>query len=89
MADYLLDITSTADAYLHGLDKKFYKQVAAKALSLMSNPYPNDSLLLKGQKRKLHRVDIGEYRIVYSVAGNVVRIEIIDKRNDGTVYKKL
>ena len=89
MADYLLDITSTADAYLHGLDKKFYKQVAAKVLSLMSNPCPTDSILLKGQKRKLYRVDIGEHRIVYSIAGNVVMVEIIDKRNDGAVYKNL
>ena len=89
MADYLLDITNTADTYLHGLEKKFYKQVAAKVLSLMNNPYPNDSILLKGQKRKLHRVDIGEYRIVYSVVGNVVRVETIDKRNDSAVYKHL
>jgi mRNA-degrading endonuclease RelE of RelBE toxin-antitoxin system len=35
-----------------------------------------------------HRVDIGEHRIVYEVTGAVVMIEIIDKRNDGNVYKK-
>ena len=82
-------MTSTADDYLHGLEKKFYKQVAAKVLSLMHNPYPNDSILLKSKCRKLHRVDIGEYRIVYSVVGRIVMIENIDKRNDSAVYKNL
>lgn len=49
--------------------------------------YPNDSILLKGQHRKLHRADIGERRIVYSVSKNVVMIETIDKQNDGAVYR--
>ena len=53
----------------------------------MKNPYPKDSILLKGQNRKLHRVDIGEHRIVYSVSNNIVMIENIDKRNDGAVYR--
>ena len=54
---------------------------------LMKNPYPKDSILLKGQNCKLHRVDIGEHRIVYSVSNNIVMIENIDKRNDGAVYR--
>ena len=53
----------------------------------MKNPYPKDSILLKGQNRTLHRVDIGEHRIVYSVSNNIVMIENIDKRNDGAVYR--
>ena len=53
----------------------------------MKNPYPNDSILLKGQHRKLHRVDIGEHRIVYSVSNNIVMVENIDKRNDSAAYR--
>jgi mRNA interferase RelE/StbE len=89
MAEYLLDMTNAARSYLDGLDKKPFRQVTSKMLDLMKDPYPNDSILLKGQKRKIHRVDIGEHRIVYEVTDAVVMIEIIDKRNDGKVYKKL
>lgn len=53
----------------------------------MKNPYPKYSILLKGQNCKLHRVDIGEHRIVYSVSNNIALIENIDKRNDGSVYR--
>jgi len=87
MAEYLLDLSNAARSYLDILDKKPFRQVTSKMLDLMKNPYPNDSIQLKGQKRKLHRVDIGEHRIVYEVVGNVVMIANIDKRNDGTVYK--
>ena len=87
MTDFLLDLSNAARSYLDLLDKKPFRQVTSKMLDLMKNPYPNDSILLKGQKRKLHRVDIGEHRIVYSVVGNIVMIENIDKRNDGAVYR--
>ena len=87
MADFLLDLSNAARSYLDTLDKKPFRQVTSKMLDLMKNPYPNDSILLKGQNRKLHRVDIGEHRIVYSVSNNIVMVENIDKRNDGAAYR--
>ena len=87
MADFLLDLSNASRSYLDTLDKKPFRQVTSKMLDLMKNPYPNDSILLKGQNRKLHRVDIGEHRIVYSVSNNIALIENIDKRNDGLVYR--
>ena len=87
MSDFLLDLSNAARSYLDTLDKKPFRQVTSKMLDLMKNPYPNDSILLKGQNRKLHRVDIGEHRIVYSINNSIVMIENIDKRNDGAVYR--
>ena len=74
MAEFLLDLSNATRSYLDMLDKKPFRQVTSKMLDLMKNPYPNDSIQRKGQKRKLHRVDIGEHRIVYEVVGNVVMI---------------
>ena len=88
-SEYLLDITHSARGYLDTLDKKTFRQVAIKLMDLQKNPYPNDSILLKGQKSKIRRVDIGEHRIIYEVADNIVTIAAMNKRNDGTVYKKL
>jgi mRNA interferase RelE/StbE len=35
------------------------------------------------------RTDIGEYRIVYRIDGETVKIPLINKRNDDQVYKAL
>jgi len=34
-------------------------------------------------------VDCGEYRIIYYVDGEVLRVPLIGKRNDDEVYKRL
>jgi mRNA interferase RelE/StbE len=36
-----------------------------------------------------HRVDIGEYRIVYAWDDKTVDVFLIGKRNDDEVYKRL
>ena len=53
----------------------------------MANPEPHDSKELKGYPYR--RADIGEYRIVYRVEGDVLKITVVGKRNDSDVYKKL
>ncbi len=63
------------------------KQVATKITELISNPYPQDSLKLKGYP--YHRADTGEYRIVCYVEEQTLEILLIEKRNDDEVYKQL
>jgi len=73
---------------LKKLPDKHAKQVATKITELTSNPYPQDSLKLKGYPHnKLS--DIGEYRIVYYVEEQTLEILLIEKRNDDEVYKQL
>lgn len=86
MADFLLDLSNAARSYLDTLDKKPFRQVTSKMLDLLKNPYPNDSILLKGQHRKLHRVDRRTPHCLL-VSNNIVMVENIDKRNDGVVYR--
>ena len=83
---YVLDLTNKAFKFLEILESKQCKQVAIKMLSLLRDPYPNDSELLKGARYR--RVDIGEYRIIYDVQDNVIQILAIGPRNDGAVYKR-
>jgi mRNA interferase RelE/StbE len=83
---YVLDLTNKARKSLEGLENKQCKQVALKMLSLLRDPFPNDSEKLTGSNYR--RVDIGEYRIVYDVKDNVVQVLVIGPRNDGTVYKR-
>lgn len=80
-----VDITKDAMDFLFNLQPKQCKQVARKALSLCINPQPHDHIKMKGG---LYRVDEGEFRIVYDIDRDTVRIMVIGKRNDDEAYKK-
>ena len=85
-----LDGLETVLDFLKGLQPKIAAQIAKKVLSLNINPLPNDSKQLKGYSN-FHRVDSGEYRIVYQFKPkeDLVEIILVGKRNDDEVYKKL
>lgn len=80
---------SSALKELQALPPKHYKQVVGKVLSLIENPLPNDTRLMKGVDGSLYRVSSGEYRIVYRFSEVDLFIEAIGARNDDAVYKSL
>ena len=82
-----LDLTKKTIAFLDKLPPKQFKQISKKIFSLMANPKPHDSKGLKGYPYR--RTDIGEYRIIYRVEEDVLKIALVGKRNDSAVYKKL
>lgn len=82
-----LAISNTAEKALRNLQAKQYKQVGQSIFSLLSNPTPHDSAALKGAQRGERRVDVGEYRIIYSMEGDTLLVLVIGKRNDSEVYK--
>ena len=82
-----LDLTHQAKDFLDQLDPKRFRQVVKKIFSLMENPKPPDAKPLQGHP--FWRADIGEYRIIYRVEGNCLKVSLVDRRNDGEVYKKL
>ena len=84
---YLLSMSPDADDFLFSLQAKQFKQIAGAIFTLMNDPFPNDSQLLNGYPG-FRRKDVGEYRIIYGVEGNLVIIDVIDKRNDGSIYKR-
>lgn len=90
MAKYLLDFSRDAGKFLELLPPKQYKQVGKKVISSSKDPVPNDSILMQGYSHR-HRVDIGEYRIIYEISENnskIINILVIDKRNDDAAYNK-
>jgi mRNA interferase RelE/StbE len=73
--------------FLQTLDAKQCRQVALTLFRLLQDPHPHDAAPLQGSS--FHRVDVGEYRIVYRVEGEVLRVPLIGKRNDAEVYRHL
>jgi mRNA interferase RelE/StbE len=88
MSRLKLDYTRDFLKELADLPPKHFKQVISRVLALTADPTPPDSKLLQGYDA-LRRVDSGEYRIVYEVAEDSVRIVIVGKRNDDEVYRLL
>ncbi len=82
-----LDLTKKSFSFLKKLSSKQFKQIVEKLFSLMKNPYPNDVRKLKGYE--YYRVDIGEYRIIYKVEKEILKVAYIGKRNDDEIYKKI
>lgn len=81
-----LDITKQVANFLENLPPKQFKQVYSTIIDLIKNATPHDSIKLRGSDQQ-HRVDIGEYRIIYKFDDKVVYIQVAAKRNDDEVYK--
>lgn len=82
-----LQITKQALKFLQGLDAKQYRQIGNAMFSLLSNPFPHDSSQLQNAQKGERRVDVGEYRIIYTANDALVEILVIGKRNGDEVYK--
>lgn len=82
-----LQISKDAQKFLDTLPSKQFRQVVRRILALAEDPPPHDSEKLQGFP--FLRNDVGEYRIVYDVQGDTVRVAVAGKRNDEEVYKKL
>lgn len=82
-----LILSRVARDFLETLPPKPFRQVVTAIFYLLSEPFPQDAKPLKGYP--YYRVNIGEYRIVYEVERDEVRIILVGKRNDGEVYKHL
>jgi mRNA interferase RelE/StbE len=85
----MLKLLPTKDVrkFLDGLPAKQFRQIMSRVLRLLEDPRPQDSEQLTGYP--FLRNDIGEYRIVYDVQGDTLRLLVVGKRNDSDVYKDL
>lgn len=71
------------------MQPKHARQVLLKVLDLCANPRPADSKNLKGTTGDFLRADVGEYRIIYRVEGDALKVVLVGKRNDDEVYKEM
>ena len=81
-----IDIWPAANQFLETLVAKHQRQIATKIFLPAENPTPPKSKLLEGYA-PLRRFQSGKYRIVYFVEGKVLKVPIIDLRNDDRVYQ--
>jgi mRNA-degrading endonuclease RelE of RelBE toxin-antitoxin system len=83
-----IDIWPEAQNFLETLSAKPKRQISARIFSLADRPFPPQSKLLEGFA-PFRRLRSGDYRIVYFVDGNTLKIPLVDKRGDDRVYRHL
>jgi mRNA-degrading endonuclease RelE of RelBE toxin-antitoxin system len=44
---------------------------------------------MKGNASAYRRADVGEYRVIYYVAGDILRVVLVGRRNDANVRHRL
>lgn len=82
-----LQISREARKFLDNLPPKQFRQIIRKVFSLLEDPRPHDTKELQGFP--FLRNDAGEYRIIYDVQGDTLRLILVGKRNDDEIYKKM
>lgn len=83
-----IDVSDDAYAFLRTLPEKHERQLIARIERLAENPRHPTSKILEGYA-PLRRLRSGDYRIIYFVDKNILKIPLIDKRGDDKVYRRL
>ena len=86
MASYRIEWKPSAVKELKRLPHDVIPRVVAAVEALASNAFPQGVVRLKGSHHT-YRIRIGDYRIVYTVEEDVLRIEIVRVRHRRDVYR--
>ncbi|MEK6731462.1 MAG: type II toxin-antitoxin system RelE/ParE family toxin [Pseudomonadota bacterium] len=83
-----IQLSKRAYKFFTHLPPKQTRQLKDKIQLLRADSLPPDSKQLVGYST-YHRVDVGEYRIIYKVESEVLMIILIGKRNDSDIYRRM
>ena len=86
MGDYTITFVRSAREELEALDAKTVKRIIAKIEALGGEPRPRGCHKLKTEKR-LWRIRIGDYRVIYSVDDEIRLVEITAVRHRSEAYR--
>lgn len=85
-ARYQIELTRAARRALDSLPTKVQKRIDRHILALAKNPYPPGSKKLRGAEG-LHRLRVGDYRILYIVEADRLVIVIVTIGHRREVYR--
>lgn len=86
-ARYRIEVTPAARRALKSLPKKVLRQIDRHILALAENPYPPGCKKLKGEVEGLHRIRVGDYRVLYKVEAERLLIVIVDVGHRREAYR--
>jgi mRNA interferase RelE/StbE len=88
MADYAITFARSARKELEALDAVLVNRIWPRIESLAQHPRPAGARKLEGEKR-LWRIRVGNYRVVYAVYDDERRVDIVAVRHRSKAYGRL
>ena len=89
MAKYSVRLKASAAKEIENIQpKKVRRQIVERIQRLSDDPRPPNCEKLSGNKDR-YRVRQGAYRIVYSIADDVLTVFVVKVGHRSTVYRKL
>ena len=82
-----IDLSDDALEFLRSLPAKHARQIAERLQQLAHDPTSLPVKELKGSV-DFFRLSSGEYRVIYRVEADELRVWLIGKRTDDAVYKR-
>lgn len=86
MANYKIEITSTAEKSLKKIPKKDIAKVVEAIQTLAISPFPNGCRKLKGEE-DVYRVRQGNYRIIYEIIDTRLIVLVLKIGHRKDIYK--
>ena len=86
MASYHIEWKPPALKELKRLPRDVIRRIIAAVEALGINAFPQGVVRIKGYHH-VYRIRIGDYRVVYTVEDDILRIEIIRVRHRRDVYR--
>ena len=81
---YKIVINKIAFKALEKINEPDYSKIKTAIYNLAENPRPAGYIKLKG--RDGYRIRVGDYRIIYNIHDNILKIDIINLGNRKDIY---
>jgi len=88
MASYKIIFKPSVEKDLRSLPPSVARRVLERVEALQDDPFPRRSLKLAGAEQ-LHRIRIGDYRVVYAVDKRKRQVIVYYVRHRRDVYRQL
>ena len=86
MASYTITWRKSTKKDLRKIPEAHVREVVQAVEALAENPFPIGSTKLKGTQN-VHRVRVGNYRVIYEIHGAVLVIEVMRVGHRKDVYR--
>jgi len=88
MTPYRVEYTDKALRQLERIPNPHRARIGLKVRALADNPRPPTSCKLQGSDT-LHRIRVGDYRVLYEIHDAVVTVLIAEIGTRGDIYRRL
>jgi mRNA interferase RelE/StbE len=85
---YEVQIGRDAEKFIRKQTKTIQQQLLRKLRALADNPRPSGCEMLKGMDN-LYRIRSGDYRIIYTVQDNILRVLVVAVGHRKDIYRNL